>query len=223
MGFGLLFLGYFAATMMSVNTLSSFFRIAGYIIVLIALLKLNKYHRSFKWAAFLSVFMIGIYSLYAAADISKMLYERLLISSQPFGDAYIIACGYIEMALSFVFHTALLNAIRLIAMETGVPKKATAAVRNLVFICVYNILYFLAKLPLDLSKYLVGPAVIIYFVYTFLNLLLIYSCYARICDEADVNMDVKPSRFAFVNKMRAESEQRRNEAARKRAENKKRK
>ena len=61
----------------------------------------------------------------------------------------------------------------------------------------------------DFGKYFAAPALLLYFAWIILNLILIYSCYARICDENDVDMEVKPSRFAFVNRMRQKSEERR--------------
>ena len=36
---------------------------------------------------------------------------------------------------------------------------------------------------------------------------MIFSCYRRICDEGDVDMPQKPSRFEFVNEMRREREE----------------
>ena len=45
-----------------------------------------------------------------------------------------------------------------------------------------------------------------------MNLFMLFSCYAKICDESDVEMAQKPSRFAFVNRFREENERRRAEA-----------
>jgi hypothetical protein len=42
-----------------------------------------------------------------------------------------------------------------------------------------------------------------------LNLYMLFSCYARICDSRDVEMKQKPSRFEFVNKKREEQEEER--------------
>ena len=70
----------------------------------------------------------------------------------------------------------------------------------------------------EYAVYFSAPVLILYFVCIILNLVLIFSCYSRICDENDVDMARKPSRFAFVNKLRGESEQRQREAAERRAE-----
>ena len=48
------------------------------------------------------------------------------------------------------------------------------------------------------------PLLLLNFAWIILDLVLIASCYSRICDENDVDMERKPSRFAFVNKIRAE-------------------
>ena len=45
MGFGLLFVGYFMTTLMSLNHFGAFFKLLGYIITLISALKLKKYNK----------------------------------------------------------------------------------------------------------------------------------------------------------------------------------
>ena len=50
-----------------------------------------------------------------------------------------------------------------------------------------------------------------------LNSIMLFSCYGKICDENDVDMPQKPSRFAFVNRMRAERDERAAERAARRA------
>ena len=42
-----------------------------------------------------------------------------------------------------------------------------------------------------------------------LNLYMIFSCYAKICDSDDIEMKQKPSRFAFVNEKRKAQEEER--------------
>ena len=103
--------------------------------------------------------------------------------------------------------------VRAIAKETEVDKIAIGAFRNLVFWAGYYILYVIALLPFPFAKayttYFSAPVLLLYLACIILNLYLIFSCYARICDSEDVEMERKPSRFAFVNRMRAESEERR--------------
>ena len=222
MGFGLLFIGYFVATFMSINVIGSFMRIFGYGIIFISASKLNKYNRSFGLLGLSSLVMLAIAMLLALSDVSTFLYDNLLIESNIFGDTYRNIVGYVEMAMSFAFNATMLYAIRSIALETEVGKIATSAVRNFMFICVYYVLNVIGMLPFSwadqYSKYLSAPVLLLYFVWLILNLVLIYSCYARICDENDVEMLRKPSRFAFVNKMREESDRKEQRAAERQAE-----
>ena len=54
---------------------------------------------------------------------------------------------------------------------------------------------------------------LLYFAWIILDLVLIFKCYAKICDEDDVDMPLKKSRFAFVNKFREETARREQKAA----------
>ena len=118
----------------------------------------------------------------------------------------------IDMVNELIFHGALAWGIRAIAKETEEEKIAYAAVRNFVFLCVYYVLYGTALLPFDFVgeyiKVFSMPTMLLYLVCLVLNLILIFKCYMRICDEADVDMARKPSRFEFINKIREESDRR---------------
>ncbi len=216
MGFGLLFIGYFVATLMSINKVGFIARLVGYVLVIIASRKLSKYNRSFGILTISGLLMLAVSVMLALSDVSKLLYNALLISRQPFGEGYVMACAYTETAAFLLFNVALLYALRAISLETGVLRNSAAALRNLVFVCAYVVLYVASLLPFSFVKWLSLTAAMIYFFFIVLNLVLIFSCYARICDECDVDMERKPSRFAFVNKMRAESEERAREAAERR-------
>ena len=222
MGFGILFIGYFMATLMSINTIGSVMRLLGYVLVLVATRKLSKYHRAFDAVSLATALMMAVSLLLVVYDASSFLYEMLIVDTQLLPPAFRTVVGYVEMALTFVFSAVLLWAIRLIAIQTQVQKIAVGAVRNFVFICIYYVLSLIGLLPFAFAqKYaaIVGaPVLILYFVWIILNLVLIYSCYARICDEDDVDMEQKPSRFEFVNNMRRESEARREAANQKYAQ-----
>ena len=206
MGFGWLFVGYFTATFMTMTPLGYFIRPVGYAMIFYALHKLKDYHRDFWYALYSSVGMLAL-SLVLMAD---KLFAFLPVAS-------IHALGYVEMIGSFVFHALLLWGIRAIAKQTEVEKISFAAVRNFVFMAVYNLLYAIGKLPLSFAeqygKMLSIPILLLYVSCLVLNMILIFSCYAKICDISDIDMEIKPSRFAFVNEMRVENEKRRAERA----------
>ena len=217
MGFGLLFVGYFAVTFLTLNAAGFLIRLLGYGIILRAVSKLRQYHRAFGYAWWGSVLMLLVSAALAFAGVTEWLYDALLISERVMSDGAITALGYVEQASSFVFHALLLWAIRQIALETEVGKIAVSAVRNFVFICIYEVVYLIGILPVEairnFSARLGLMALLIYFVWAVLNLILFGSCYAHICDENDVEMERKPSRFDFVNRFREKNERRAEKAA----------
>ena len=206
MGFGWLFVGYFTATVMTMTTVGAFVRPIGYLLMLYALYRLKDYHRDFWYALYGGAGMLAL-SLVLMAD--KMLAFLPL--------EILHALGYVEMVASFAFHALLLWGIRAIAKQTEVEKISFAAARNFAFLAVYNLLYVIGKLPFSFTeqyaKLMSIPVLLLYVACLVLNLILIFSCYATICDVDDEDMAIRPSRFAFVNEMRAEAEQRRAEKA----------
>lgn len=212
MGFGLLFIGYFMAAFMSMSPLGGYLiRVLGYIVVLYAALKLKKYNKDFKYLCLGSILMIVISSLIAASGITES------ITSSSFLNATLKnIIGHVERIGYVIFTGSMCLPIRSIAKETEVEKISVAAIRNLIFTGVYFVLYLIAYIPLpfvnDYKTYFGTPVFIIYLVVIFMNLYTIFSCYAKICDESDVEMRQKPSCFAFVNRFREENERRRIEA-----------
>ena len=222
MGFGLLFIGYFVATLMSVHIYGSYVSLVGYVIVFIASTKLSKYNNSFRFLEVGAILMTAVYALIAASGIGNFLYDEMLVSKKIFGDSFEGIMGKVEMAVSFLFVTAMLWAIHSIAKETEVSKIVYSSARNFVILVVYYVLFLIGYLPFDFTADYIaafgGFVTALNFVIIALNLVLIFSCYARICDENDVDMAQKPSRFEFVNKFRAESEKRREKAMKEREE-----
>ena len=216
MGFGWLFIGYFATTFMTLNPAGSAIRLVGYGVILMAVWKLRRYHRAFDWAAVGTALMLLIAASLALSDLSGWLYDYALLSFRLIPEGAETVIGYAEKVVSLLFHGALLWSIRKIALETEVPKIAVSAVRNFVFICIYYILYVVSSLPFAFIQNARGAWVamtwLVWLIWIVLNHVLIFSCYARICDEADVDMEQKPSRFAFVNRFREENERRQQKA-----------
>lgn len=213
MGFGLLFIGYFVSMLMVINPAGFLIRPVGYMIMTWALYKLKDYHRPFWYALIGALVMLGLSLVLAVEGLSTFLFDRLLIESRWISEGAKTVIGYVEMVGSLLFHGVLLWGIRGIAKETEVDKISFAAIRNFSFFALYYLLYAIALLPFDFTKEYAAlmsvPALLLYFACLILNLILFFSCYAKICDVADEDMAVKPSRFAFVNRMRAESEERR--------------
>ena len=197
MGFGLLFFGYFITYIMALNTFGAYFRFAGYLLMAYAATRLSEYHSRFIWSVYVSALLALMSVLSIVADFTQLI---------PLNIMNVLM--YVEAAVVLVYHVTLLLAIRAIAKDTDSEKIQGNSVRNLFFIALYYILYVLSVLPTPFKESYQNnmglPLLLLNFAWIILDLVLIASCYSRICDENDVNMERKPSRFAFVNKIRAE-------------------
>lgn len=213
MGFGLLLMGYFLGMVMSLNIFGAFFRLAGFALAAYAARKLSDYHKGFSFLTLASMLSIAVSVLGAISSLSAFLYDNMIIAEKLIGDGLATAFGYARYGAELVFTVALCVAISLIAKETGEIKLRYVAIRNLALYCVYFVLQIICWLPHEyvgtLLQITALPAVaqLAGFALILLNLLMIFSCYRRICDESDVDMPQKPSRFEFVNQMRAEREE----------------
>ena len=213
MGFGLLLMGYFLGMVMSLNIFGAFFRLAGFALAAYAARKLSDYHKGFSFLTLASIISVAVSALGAISSLSAFLYDNMIIAEKLIGDGLATAFGYARYGAELVFTVALCVAISLIAKETGEIKLRYVAIRNLALYCVYFVLQIICWFPHEyvgtLLQITALPAVaqLAGFALILLNLLMIFSCYRRICDESDVDMPQKPSRFEFVNQMRAEREE----------------
>jgi hypothetical protein len=212
MGFGLLFVGYFMATFMSMSPLGGYLiRLVGYAIILLSALKLKRYNKDFQYL-FIGASLMTLVSVVIALSI---IFDDITTVSL-FSENIKNIIGHGERIGYVLFTLSMCAPIRSIAKETEVEKIAVASVRNFIFTVMYFVLYLIAYIPLpfvnDYKKYFGTPVFVLYIVIIFMNLFMLFSCYAKICDESDVEMAQKPSRFAFVNRFREENERRRAEA-----------
>ncbi len=212
MGFGLLFVGYFMATFMSMSPLGGYLiRLVGYAIILLSALKLKRYNKDFQYL-FIGASLMTLVSVVIALSI---IFDDITTVSL-FSENIKNIIGHGERIGYVLFTLSMCSPIRSIAKETEVEKIAVASVRNFIFTVMYFVLYLIAYIPLpfvnDYKKYFGTPVFVLYIVIIFMNLFMLFSCYAKICDESDVEMAQKPSRFAFVNRFREENERRRAEA-----------
>ncbi len=216
MGFGWLFVGYFLVTFLTLNKIGSLIRLVGYGVILMSALRLRKYNKAFDGMGLGAIGMLIVSAVLALADISDYLYKSLITDRLLIPQDVQIVVGYIEPILSFLFLFGMLWAIRQIAKETEVEKISANAIRNFVFVCFYYAVYWIGLLPFSGIRAARGElafvALVLMLVYMVLNLILIFSCYARICDEEDLDMKQKPSRFAFVNRFREELDRRQEKA-----------
>ena len=214
MGFGLLLIGYFTATLMSFNIFGSFFKLVGFLISAKGIKKLSAYNDRFGILLYSCAAMIAISALCAVCDLSDFLYTNLFTLERIVPENVANIFTYVKYALEFVFSLLLCSSVASIAKETGAPKIVYIAVRNLVIYCVYFVLQVICWIPAEAVRAFLSatalPAwvLILNLLIVILNVLMLFSCYTKICDEGDEDMPQKPSRFEFVNKMREERAQR---------------
>ena len=217
MGFGLLFLGYFATTMMEIPLsmllpndldISGIAKVLGYIIIIVAAKKLFEYNSTFKMLIISSSCMACISGAEAIVDISSFLADNQIISISLSGflDKAISVVEYVSFAFLIIFVSTLCLSVKSIAKDTGVKKIEFAATRNFVFYCILLVVQAVTFIPFKYENYFWVAFIILQLVCWLLNLYMLFTCYAKICDPGDLEMKQKPSRFGFVNRKREEQE-----------------
>lgn len=224
MGFGILFFGYFMTTMMSIPLsrllpidLGGLVKLIGYILIVVAAKKLNDYNSSFKSLTLSSMLMAGISAVEFFFDICVFISinQIAVLPFQNFVDYVnnIQIVEYFSFAATILFVSMLCLSIKQIAFDTGVKKIYASATRNFVFYCIFFVVQAISFMPFEWIKVyrsvFVAALLIIELLCWILNLYMIFSCYAKICDSDDIEMKQKPSRFAFVNEKRKEQEEER--------------
>lgn len=202
MGFGIMFLGYFAGFVIFFGRLA-ILRVISSIVIGFSACKLGKYNRNFNWLLSACIISGIFYGIVSSFDIIEYC-----TSIRIGGNMLRTVLAVLDIPFTFLFHTTMLWAIRAIAKETETEKIVFASVRNLVLYCILLLLQLITLLPFTVTRNLTALAMIFSLALAVLDLLLIFRCYAQICDSNDIDMERKPSRFAFVNSFREESERR---------------
>lgn len=217
MGFGILFLGYFATTMMEIPLsmilpvdLGGVVKLLGYVLIIIAAKKLFEYNSTFKSLIVSSFLMACISSFEALVDITVFL-DEYQIAVFPFSNAFAYlknaqVIDYIYFGLLIIFVSTLCLSIKHIARDTELKNIEIAATRNFVFYCILLVIQAITFIPFKYKAYFGVAFIIIQIICWGLNLYMLFSCYAKICDPDDVDMKQKPSRFSFINQKREEQE-----------------
>lgn len=222
MGFGLLFIGYFIAFLMSVNNYGFAFEIVGYAIMLSAVGKLSEYKHSLSRASLVLLIM----SLCSVYDGFRYLDELLSLGVPLFSDSVNVTVSLLSAAMILVFHVLLLLSIRDIAKaaeENDVARRSYLALTASALSC---LLEFAVAVAGNFSSIEAIPAfrivvlvsTLVRILYPLTVLAFIYTCYARICAPEDMDMPQRPSRFAFINRWREKREKKSAETAQLRQE-----
>lgn len=211
MGFGLLFIGYFIAFLMSFHKYGFLCRIIGYYLIFCSVQKLSEYKRGLARTVIplLALTLCGVY------DAGALISESFFFTSFP--EALTYSVDLMEVALGFLFHVYLLKGIIGLGEDTELPRICSFARWCLVGVTFHLILNFVLSVaqlcaslfpsfggqPLQtLAGILARATLLVGILYPIVVLVLIHSCYAQICAPEDLEMKPKPSRFAFINKSR---------------------
>ena len=223
MGFGLLLIGYIFAFTAAIGLGPYYFAgmVLGGFLMYLGISELKKYSPVFIYAQIANILFLlcSFFRTVIWADGQFAL--GLDIASSPIETVY----KFIEFGVALIFNIAMLYGIADLSRRVDYPETRGKAFRNMIFVGVYNLYQVAMFFPIA-NDILMSFLPFLQFIYTAINTVLIFKCYAMICPAEDVDMPRKPSRFEFINKMRAaadEREQKAVEDAKKYYENRKNK
>ena len=214
MGFGPLLIGYIFTYLVTLGLGDYLFAgmLIGGFIMFLGLCELRKYCPTFLYAIIADILLILCSFYETAAWIDSAFLLDIGIHSA----LVLRVFDYIELAVNLWFNLSLLYGIADLSRRVEYPPTREKAYRNMIFVGVFYVMQILLLIPntvFDRDKaFFMTLLMILQVIYAFFNLLLIFKCYAMICPEGEEEMQRKPSRFAFVNKMREKQDEREQKA-----------
>ena len=223
MGFGILFIGYFFLINITYFTLTD---IVSAVLMLLALSSLSRFNKSLKFAFIAD-------GVFAVVAFFEFVLEVMSMFSLANTQAILSVCVPLRYLTLAVLNVFLLLGIRSLALEVGLEKLANKCTYTLSLPALTYLLSALLEItplfsstPISQTQYVALIVLLLTVISVIAVLARIYGAYARICMPEDVEMEVKPSRFAFINRFREKQarreEETQNEIARLRAERYKR-
>ena len=205
MGFGILFIGYFFLINITYFTLTD---VVAAVLMLLALSSLSRFNKPMK----LALYADGLFVVIALLEfLLEVLLMFSLVNTANLLDIFILL-RHITLAVLNVF---LLLGIRSLALEVGLEKLANKCAMALPLPVLAYLLSALLEVsplfqntPVELTQYVALIALLLTIIGVIVVLARIYNAYARICMPEDIEMEVKPSRFAFINRFREKQAQR---------------
>lgn len=201
MGFGLLFVGYLFLLPVVFHY---FYTVpVAAVLAFFACRRLSRVNTPFGYATWLSVLLF-------AASCAEIVVRHALPAGLGIADA---VCVCLLLGWNLLIFTG----VEWVAQETGLTALRARAFREKLFSCIWLLpmpvleLVDTARLSeagARIVSALSAALLAVGFVVVLLNLVTLYSAYARICMPEDADMPQKPSRFAFVNRIRAAQEKR---------------
>lgn len=204
MGFGYLLLGYLITYLISITAgavgIGSLALLAGSALMFWGLHNLCRFNTSFvpaKWLT-LPLFALGLCRLWQDVAKAWFLWEGKT------ADVMTAVVTWASFAATLLFHFAMLYAIRVLALEVELKKLASHAMYNTLAVGIWGALFLLCNMPSvgeSVLPYLGFSMSLFNFVYMISNIVLLLRCAKNICAEGDEEVPLKPSRFAWVNRI----------------------
>ena len=205
MGFGPLLVGYIFTYLVTLGLgdyLFSGILIGGFIMFL-GLCELRKYCPTFLYAIIANILLILCSFYETGAWIDRAFLLKLGIDSAGVSRIF----DYIEVGVNLWFN---------LSRRVEYPQTREKAYRNMIFVGVFNVMQILLLIPntiFDRDKgFFMTLLMILQVIYSVFNAFLVFKCYAMICPEGEEDMQRKPSRFEFINKMREKQDEREQKA-----------
>ena len=202
MGFGYLAIGYLLTFVLYIPAellkIGGFAFLVGYGAMLWGLLRLVTFQKSFSFALYVQVPLLatGIYD--AIASLSGLFGWNFPI----FAGTFDTVMDWVKFFLLLFFNLSMLYGIRMIAKDVELPRLASAAVRNSIFVGGYALVYLLSELPiLNLKPYLGVSVNLLQIVWIACNLFLLVTCAKDICAEGDEDQTPKRYKWEFLNRI----------------------
>lgn len=205
MGFGLLLVGYTFAFVARVGLGDYIFAgmLLGSFLMYLGLSELKKYSPGCIFAQILSILIFFLSVFGALIWLDSAFFLELGVSNESNKLIY----EWLKFILGLLFNVALLYGIIDVSNRVDFAETRVKAMRNLVFVGVFNLYQLLMLFPipfiLEDKAFFNTLLLILQLIYSIMNAFLLFNCYAMICPAGQEDMPRKPSRFAFVNKMRA--------------------
>ncbi len=207
MGFGTLFIGYFLLLNITAHAYTDL--IAG-LVMLLGLYKLSRVVRGFIPASYAA----AAFSVYGLLELALSLVEVFFPAIDL--SAYLGASAIIRAVIICLLTVLMLSAMEKLARELDVERLPARCRAMTVWTAVLYISEILLEstlltrlLPPQASAILYLVVIIGMLVVVVANLLVIYTCYMRICMPEDLKPKApRPSRWKWVNEFRRRREER---------------
>ena len=202
MGFGYLAIGYLVTFILFIPAyglgVGGLALLIGYGIMFLGLSRLLTFHRAFALAKWIQIPLI-VTALYASVHSLATLFgwDISLFDNETVNTVM----EWCEFALQVFFNLAVLHGIREIAKEVELPRISSAALRNMIFVCGYAILYIIGKIPMEAMGYLSLSITIVKLVWILCNLFLMITCAKDICSADDAEQEPKRYRWELLNRI----------------------